>query len=137
MVNSPHFLIELSKYISQKGRNVTVKESGVSTVQIKLPEEPVLVRDKAQRLLVMGQLEYALNDEVQAELRLIQEQLHFEYAYFTNLFSHSFTIMDPLLQIGGPYYKIDALLNEFQRLGLIPFISVEFEKEVVKRRGVC
>jgi beta-xylosidase len=85
----------------------------------------------------MGQLEYALNDEVQAELKLIQEQLHFEYAYFTNLFSHSFTIMDPLLQIGGPYYKIDALFNEFQRLGLIPFISVEFEKEVVKRRGVC
>ncbi|CAK6474578.1 HTH-type transcriptional activator RhaS [Peribacillus frigoritolerans] len=131
LVNSPHFLIELSKYISQKDRNVTVKESGVSTVHINLPEEPVLVRDKAQRLLVMGQLEYALNEEVQAELKLIQELLHFEYGYFTNLFSPSFTIMDPLLQIGGPYYKIDALFNEFQRLGLIPFISVEFEKEVV------
>ncbi|NCT38036.1 AraC family transcriptional regulator [Bacillus sp. EB93] len=87
LVNSPHFLIELSKYISQKDRNVTVKESGVSTVHINLPEEPVLVRDKAQRLLVMGQLEYALNEEVQAELKLIQELLHFEYAYFTNLFS--------------------------------------------------
>ncbi|MEC0344023.1 helix-turn-helix transcriptional regulator [Peribacillus castrilensis] len=127
LVNSPHFLIELSKYISQKDRNATVKESGGSTVHINLPEEPVLVRDKAQRLLVMGQLEYALNEEVQAELKLIQEQLHFEYAYFTNLFSASFTIM----QIGGPDYKIDALFNEFQRLGLIPFISVEFEKEVV------
>lgn len=131
LVNSPHFLIELSKYISQKDRNVTVKESGVSTVHINLPEAPVLVRDKVQRLLVMGQLEYALNEEVQAELKLIQEQLHFEYAYFTNLFSPTFTTIDPLLQIGGPYYKIDALFNEFQRLGLIPFISVEFEKEVV------
>jgi AraC-like DNA-binding protein len=28
LVNSPHFLIELSKYISHKDRNVTVKESG-------------------------------------------------------------------------------------------------------------
>ncbi|MEF2096439.1 helix-turn-helix domain-containing protein [Bacillus sp. CFBP9009] len=131
LVNSPHFLIELSKYISQKDQNVTVKESGVSAVHINLPEEPVLVRDKAQRLLVIGQLEYALNEEVQAELKLIQEQLHFEYAYFTNLLSPAFTTMDPFLQIGGPYYKIDALFNEFQRLGLIPFISVEIEKEVV------
>ncbi|CAH0295387.1 hypothetical protein SRABI84_04335 [Peribacillus simplex] len=86
LVNSPHFLIELSKYISQKDKNVSVKESGVSAVHINLPQEPVLVRDKAQRLLVIGQLEYALNEEVQAELKLIQEQLHFEYAYFTNLF---------------------------------------------------
>ncbi|MDQ0883843.1 helix-turn-helix domain-containing protein [Peribacillus sp. V2I11] len=131
LVNSPHFLIEMSKYISQKDQNVTVKESGVSAVHINLPQEPVLVRDKAQRLLVIGQLEYALNEEVQAELKLIQEQLHFEYVYFTNLFSPTFTTIDPLLQIGGPYYKIDALFNEFQRLGLIPFISVEIEKEVV------
>ncbi|TDL92474.1 helix-turn-helix domain-containing protein [Vibrio vulnificus] len=131
LVNSPYFLIELSKYISQKDQNVTVKESGVSAVHINLPQEPVLVRDKAQRLLVIGQLEYALNEEVQAELKLIQEQLHFEYAYFTNLLSPAFTTMDPFLQIGGPYYKIDALFNEFQRLGLIPFISVEIEKEVV------
>ncbi|MED3986600.1 helix-turn-helix domain-containing protein [Peribacillus simplex] len=131
LVNSPHFLIELSKYISQKNQNVSVKESGVSAVNINLPQEPVLVRDKAQRLLVIGQLEYALNEEVQAELKLIQEQLHFEYAYFTNLFSPTFTTIDPLLQIGGPYYKIDALFNAFQRLGLIPFISVEIEKEVV------
>ncbi|TVX84022.1 helix-turn-helix domain-containing protein [Peribacillus simplex] len=131
LVNSPHFLIELSKYISQKDQNVSVKESGVSAVHINLPQEPVLVRDKAQRLLVIGQLEYALNEEVQAELKLIQEQLHFEYAYFTNLFSPTFTTIDPLLQIGGPYYKIDALFNEFQKLGLIPFISVEIEKEVV------
>ncbi len=28
LVNSPHFLVELSKYISQKDQNVTVKESG-------------------------------------------------------------------------------------------------------------
>ncbi|WP_347939674.1 helix-turn-helix domain-containing protein [Peribacillus simplex] len=131
LVNSPHFLIELSKYISQKDQSVKVKESGVSAVHINLPQEPVLVRDKAKRLLVIGQLEYALNEEVQAELKLIQEQLHFEYAYFTNLFSKTFTTIDPLLQIGGPYYKIDALFNEFQRLGLIPFISVEIEKEVV------
>ncbi|MED3912006.1 helix-turn-helix domain-containing protein [Peribacillus simplex] len=131
LVNSPHFLIELSKYISQKDQNVSVKESGVSAVHINLPQESVLVRDKAQRLLVIGQLEYALNEEVQAELKLIQEQLHFEYAYFTNLFSPTFTTIDPLLQIGGPYYKIDALFNEFQKLGLIPFISVEIEKEVV------
>ncbi|WP_202190648.1 helix-turn-helix domain-containing protein [Bacillus sp. BA3] len=131
LVNSPHFLIELSKYISQKDQNVTVKESGVSAVHINLPQEPILVRDKAQRLLVIGQLEYALNEEVQAELKLVQEQLHFEYAYFTNLLSPAFTTMDPFLQIGGPYYKIDALFNEFQRLGLIPFISVEIEKEVV------
>ncbi|WP_185150839.1 helix-turn-helix domain-containing protein [Peribacillus simplex] len=131
LVNSPHFLIELSKYISKKDQSVKVKESGVSAVHINLPQEPVLVRDKAKRLLVIGQLEYALNEEVQAELKLIQEQLHFEYAYFTNLFSKTFTTIDPLLQIGGPYYKIDALFNEFQRLGLIPFISVEIEKEVV------
>ncbi|MFJ9382377.1 helix-turn-helix domain-containing protein [Peribacillus sp. NPDC101481] len=131
LVNSPDFLIELSKYISQKDQNVTVKESGVSAVHINLPQEPVLVRDKAQRLLVIGKLEYALNEEVQAELKLVQEQLHFEYAYFTNLLSPAFTTMDPFLQIGGPYYKIDALFNEFQRLGLIPFISVEIEKEVV------
>ncbi|MBO1000883.1 helix-turn-helix domain-containing protein [Bacillus sp. SD075] len=131
LVNSPHFLIEMSKYISQKDQYGMVKESGVSAVHINLPHEPVLVRDKAQRLLVIGQLEYALNEEVQSELKLIQEQLHFEYAYFTNVFSTTFTTIDPLLQIGGPYYKIVALFNEFQRLGLIPFIRVEFEKEVV------
>ncbi|MGE7906590.1 helix-turn-helix domain-containing protein [Peribacillus sp. NPDC094092] len=135
LVNSPDFLIELSKYISQTDQSVKVKESGVSAVHINLPQEPVLVRKKAQRLLVIGQLEYALNEEVQAELKLIQERLHFEYAYFANLFSPTFTTIDPLLQIGGPYYKIDALFNEFQRLGLVPFISVDIEKEVVSCPG--
>lgn len=131
LVKSPQFLIELSKYISPKDQNVRLKEPGVSGVYINLPQQPVLVRDKAEQLLAIGQLEYALAEEVQAELKLIQEKLKFEYVYFTNLFSHALTITGPLLQIGGEFYTITTLFTRFQQLALAPFISVEFEKEVV------
>jgi AraC-like DNA-binding protein len=131
LVKSPHILMELGKYISPKNQSVTINEPGVSAIHINLPQKPILVRNKAQRLLVIGQLEYALHEEVQAELKLIQEQLQFEYIYFTNLFSPAFAITTPLLQSGGKFYRITGLLDLFKKLGLVPFIRVEFEKEVV------
>lgn len=130
LLTSPNFLIEISKYISSSGRNSTSMEPAVSAIHIDIPQEPNFVLEKAHRLLVIGQLEYALHEEVQAELQLIQELLQFEYVYFTNLFSPTFTITNPQLQIGGDFYHINVLFSRFQKLGLVPFIRVEFEKEV-------
>ncbi|CRK84611.1 helix-turn-helix domain-containing protein [Neobacillus massiliamazoniensis] len=131
LVNSPHFLMEISKYISSDGKNVTLTEPAVSAVTIDLPQEAVFMMDKTSRLLAIGELEYALHEEVQAELKLIQELLQFEYVYFTNLFSPTFEITAPLFETGGLFYSIDAVISRFQKLGLIPFIRVEFEKEIV------
>ncbi|KYD07925.1 hypothetical protein B4102_0559 [Heyndrickxia sporothermodurans] len=130
LLKSPNFLIEISKYIPSNEKIFTLMDPAVSTVYIDLPKEPIFIRKKDRRLLVIGQLEYALQEEVQAELRLIQELLQFEYVYFTNLFSSTFTITTHLLQTGGQFYQINTLFNSFRQLGLAPFIRVEFEKEV-------
>ncbi|PTY77598.1 hypothetical protein B5V89_14205 [Heyndrickxia sporothermodurans] len=130
LLKSPNFLIEISKYIPSNEKIFTLMDPAVSTVYIDLPKEPIFIRKKDCRLLVIGQLEYALQEEVQAELRLIQELLQFEYVYFTNLFSSTFTITTHLLQTGGQFYQINTLFNSFRQLGLVPFIRVEFEKEV-------
>lgn len=130
LLKSPSFLIEISKYIPPNEKELTLMESAVSEVHIDMPQEPIFVREKAHQLLVIGQLEYALHEEVQEELQLIQELLQFEYVYFTNLFSPTFKTTTPLLQTGGKFYQISALFSRFHKLGLVPFIRVEFEKEV-------
>ncbi|WP_182917051.1 helix-turn-helix domain-containing protein [Bacillus sp. PK3_68] len=130
LLKSPDFLLEISKYIPSNDKIIPSMEPVTSTIHIDIPQEPIFVREKACRLLVIGQLEYALHEEVQAELQLIQDLLQFEYIYFTNLFSPAFTITHPLLQTGGQFYQIHALFSRFRKLGLVPFIRVEFEKEV-------
>ena len=130
-VNSPNVLIELSKYISQKDRYFIIKESVTSTVHIDLPRDPILCMEKTSRLLVIGPLEHALREDTQAEMKIIQELLHFEYVYFNDLFSQTILKNIPLLQNGGQFYYIDSLFSLFQQLRLIPFISVDFEKEIV------
>ncbi|WP_342047022.1 helix-turn-helix domain-containing protein [Bacillus sp. OTU530] len=130
LLQSPNFLMEISKYISGNEKGTTLMEPAASAVYVDLPPEPIFIKEKALKLLVIGQLEYALHEEVQADLKLIQEELGFEYIYFTNLFSDSFAMTTPLYQIGGQFYQMDALFSRFQQLGLVPFIRVEVEKEV-------
>ena len=130
LLQSPNFLMEISKYISGNEKSTTLIEPAASAVYVDLPQEPIFIREKAKKLLVIGQLEYALHEEVEAGLKLIQEELGFEYIYFTNLFSGSFAMTTPLYQIGGQFYQMDALFSRFQQLGLVPFIRVEVEKEV-------
>lgn len=131
LLKSPKFLIEISKYISSSNNNlITMVEPAASTVYIDMPKEPIFTRKKSSKLLVIGQLEYALHEEVQAQLQIIQELLHFEYIYFSNLFSSTLTITTPLFQTGGKFYQINALFTRMRQLGLVPFIRVEFEKEV-------
>lgn len=130
LLQSHNFLMEISKYILGNEKSTKLMEPSASAVYVDLPPEPIFNREKALKLLVIGQLEYALHEEVQAELQLIQEELGFEYIYFTNLFSDSFSITTPLYQIGGQFYQMDALFSRFQQLGLVPFIRVEVEKEV-------
>jgi beta-xylosidase len=122
--------MEISKYISGNEKSTALMEPAASAVYVDLPQEPIFIKEKALKLLVIGQLEYALHEEVQADLKLIQEELGFEYIYFTNLFSDSFAMTTPLYQIGGKFYQLDALLSRFLQLGLVPFIRVEVEKEV-------
>ncbi|MBM7655763.1 helix-turn-helix domain-containing protein [Neobacillus cucumis] len=131
LLQSPNFLMEISKYISGNEKSTTLLEPAASAVYVDLPQEPIFIKEKASKLLVIGQLEYALHEEVQADLKLIQEELGFEYIYFTNLFSDSFAMTTPLYQIGGQFYQMDALFTRFQQLGLVPFIRVEVEREVV------
>jgi beta-xylosidase/AraC-like DNA-binding protein len=130
LLQSPNFLMEISKYISGNEKSTALMEPAASAVYVDLPQEPIFIKEKALKLLVIGQLEYALHEEVQADLKLIQEELGFEYIYFTNLFSDSFAMTTPLYQIGGKFYQLDALLSRFLQLGLVPFIRVEVEKEV-------
>ena len=130
LVNSPHFLIELSKYISPQNRSLTIKESATSALNIDLRQDPIHIMENTNRILVIGQLDYALSEEVQAELKLIQDSLQFDYIYFTDLLSIRIAKPTPLLQNNGLFYLIDGLFSRFQNLGLVPFISVEFEKEV-------
>ena len=129
-VNSPNVLLELSKYITQKDSQLNNKESVTSTVHIDLPKNPIYEMKKTSRLLVIGQLDHALRENSQAEMKMIQELLHFDYVYFTNLFSQSILKNIPLMQNGGQFYYIDSLFSLFQQLKLIPFISVDFEKEI-------
>jgi beta-xylosidase/AraC-like DNA-binding protein len=130
LLQSPNFLMEISKYISGNEKSTALMEPAASAVYVDLPPEPIFIKEKALKLLVIGQLEYALQEEVQADLKLIQEELGFEYIYFTNLFSDSFAMTTPLYQIGGQFYQMDVLFSRFQQLGLVPFIRVEVEKEV-------
>jgi beta-xylosidase/AraC-like DNA-binding protein len=130
LLQSPSLLMEISKYISGNEKSTTLMEPAASTVHVDLPQEPIFIREKTLKVLVIGQLEYALNEEVQADLKLIQEELGFDYIYFTNLFTDSFAMTTPLYQIGGQFYQMDTLFNRFRQLGLIPFIRVEVEKEV-------
>ncbi|MBT2658890.1 helix-turn-helix domain-containing protein [Bacillus sp. ISL-18] len=130
LLQSPNFLMEISKYISGNEKSTTLMEPAASAVYVDLPQEPIFIKEKALKVLVIGQLEYALHEEVQADLKLIQEELGFDYIYFTNLFSDSFAMTTPLYQIGGQFYQMDALFTRFQQLGLVPFIRVEVEKEV-------
>lgn len=71
-------------------------ELAVSTVYIDLPPEPVFTGEKGAKILAIGNLECALHEEVQAELRLVQEEIGFDYVYFSNLFSDSFAMTPPL-----------------------------------------
>ncbi|MED1470084.1 helix-turn-helix domain-containing protein [Bacillus salipaludis] len=130
LLQSPNFLMEISKYISGNEKSTTPMEPAATVVHVELPQEPIFIREKALKLLVIGKLEYALHEEVKAALMLIQEELGFEYIYFTDLFSDSFAMTTPLYQIGGQFYQVDALFSLFQQLGLVPFIRVEVEKEV-------
>ncbi|MEH7096158.1 helix-turn-helix domain-containing protein [Neobacillus vireti] len=130
ILQSPNFLMEISKYISGNEKSTTLMEPAASAVYVDLPQEPIFIKEKAVKVLVIGQLEYALHEEVQADLKIIQEELGFDYIYFTNLFSDSFAMTTPLYQIGGQFYQMDALFTRFQQLGLVPFIRVEIEKEV-------
>ncbi|ULT57871.1 helix-turn-helix domain-containing protein [Neobacillus drentensis] len=130
LLQSPNFLMEISKYISGNEKSTTLMEPAASAVYVELPHEPIFIKEKSLKVLVIGQLEYALHEEVQADLKLIQEELGFDYIYFTNLFSDSFAMTTPLYQIGGQFYQMDALFTRFQQLGLVPFIRVEVEKEV-------
>ncbi|WP_350346312.1 helix-turn-helix domain-containing protein [Heyndrickxia faecalis] len=135
LLTSPQFFMEVSKYISEREKSTMLTELAVSTVYIALPPEPMFTSEKGAKILAIGNLEYALHEEVQAELRLIQEEIGFDYVYFSNLFSDSFAMTTPLYQIGGQFYQMDALLNSFQRLGLVPFIRVEVEKEAADSAG--
>ena len=130
LLQSPNFLMEISKYISGNETSTTLMEPAASAVYVDLPQEPIFIKEKALKVLVIGQLEYALHEEVQADLKLIQEELGFDYIYFTNLFSDSFAMTTPLYQIGGQFYQMDALFTRFLQLGLVPFIRLEVEKEV-------
>jgi beta-xylosidase/AraC-like DNA-binding protein len=130
LLQSPNLLMEISKYISGNEKGTTLMEPATSAVHLNLPMEPIFIKEKAIKLLVIGQLEYAMYEEVQSDLKLIQEELDFEFIYFSNLFSDRFAMTTPLYQIGGQFYQMDALFSHFQQLGLVPFIRVEFEKEV-------
>lgn len=130
LVNSPDFLIELSKFLSTKNQIADINESAVSVVNIDLPQDPILVSERTNRILIIGPLENALREDVKLEMEIIQESLQFEYIYFNHLFSLELSKSSLLLQNGGQFYYFDTVFRLFKKLGLIPFISVDFEKEV-------
>lgn len=105
LLKSPQFFMEVSKYISDREKSTMLTELAVSTVYIDLPPEPVFTGEKGAKILAIGNLEYALHEEVQAELRLVQEEIGFDYVYFSNLFSDSFAMTPPSIKLAGNFTR--------------------------------